>query len=46
MSWPEVDFDNGVWTVPPIRMKGKKNKSREHRVPLSKQALAILRHRR
>lgn len=37
-TWGEVDFDAAVFTVPAERMKMK----REHRVPLSKQALAIL----
>lgn len=37
--WPEIDFEAKVWTVP-----GKRTKSgREHRVPLSERALAILR---
>jgi integrase len=38
-DWAEIDFDNAVWTVPAKRMKAK----REHRVPLSKPALAVLR---
>jgi integrase len=37
--WSEMDMQAAVWTVPAIRMKG----GREHRVPLSKPALAILR---
>jgi integrase len=37
-KWSEIDFDEGVWTVPANRMKTW----REHRVPLSKPALAIL----
>jgi integrase len=37
--WEEIDLDRGVWTVPPQRMKG----GREHRVPLPKRALEILR---
>jgi integrase len=37
-TWDEIDFDTKVWTVPPERMKAK----REHRVPLSDQALAVL----
>jgi integrase len=37
-KWPEVDFAERVWTVPAERMKGKK----EHRVPLSNAAIAIL----
>ena len=40
-AWPEIDFDKAVWIVPASRMKGK----REHRVPLSKAALEILRAR-
>jgi integrase len=36
--WPEVDTAARVWTVPAERMKGK----REHRVPLSALALAVL----
>jgi integrase len=46
MAWDEVDLEAAVWTVPPERMKGKKNKSREHRVPLSKPTVALLRARR
>jgi integrase len=38
-TWPEIDFDNKLWTVPAERMKA----SREHVVPLSARALAILR---
>jgi len=37
-TWTEIDLDAAVWTIPPERMKAKK----EHRVPLSKPALAIL----
>jgi integrase len=37
--WSEVDFESAVWTVPPERMKAK----REHRVPLSASALSLLR---
>jgi integrase len=39
-QWSELDLENGVWTVPAERMKA----GREHRVPLSGRALAILRH--
>ena len=38
-TWAEVDLDNAVWTIPADRMKA----GREHRVPLSKPALALLR---
>lgn len=37
-TWPEIDFEQSIWTIPGGRMKGDK----EHRVPLSKPALDIL----
>jgi len=37
--WDEMDMDGKVWTVPAGRTKA----AREHRVPLSDRALAILR---
>jgi integrase len=40
MTWDEVDLKAKVWTVPAERMKAKQM----HRVPLSKQAIAILKH--
>ena len=36
--WDEFDLDRAVWTVPATRMKG----GREHRVPLSRRALKIV----
>ena len=36
--WEEMDLEAGVWTIPAIRMKAGK----EHRVPLSERAKAIL----
>lgn len=36
--WDEIDLDGAVWTVPAARMKA----GREHRVPLSTSALALL----
>ena len=38
MKWTEVDFVTQLWTVPAVRMKG----SKEHRVPLTGEMLAIL----
>ena len=38
-TWSEFDMEAGVWTVPADRTKA----SKEHRVPLSERALAILR---
>ena len=37
-TWAEIDVANKIWTVPAERIKGW----REHRVPLSEQAVAIL----
>jgi integrase len=37
-DWSEIDFGKRVWSVPAERMKAGK----EHRVPLSKAALAVL----
>ena len=37
-QWGEFDLDAGLWTIPAERMKAR----REHRVPLSKRALAIV----
>ncbi|MBP1848219.1 integrase [Rhizobium petrolearium] len=36
--WPEIDLQTKVWTIPAVRMKGGK----EHRVPLSDQAVVLL----
>lgn len=38
-KWSEFDLDVGVWVIPKARMKTRK----EHAVPLSPEALAILR---
>lgn len=37
-TWQEIDFGAAVWTVPPERMKAKK----EHRVPLPGPAIELL----
>ena len=37
-KWEEIDLTANVWTVPAERMKA----GREHRIPLSKRAVAIL----
>lgn len=37
-TWPEIDLKTKLWTVPAGRIKGGK----EHRVPLSDRAIAIL----
>lgn len=38
-EWSEIDWDQALWTIPPGRMKA----AREHRVPLSIQAIDIMR---
>ena len=38
-EWTEIDFDKALWTIPACRMKQRQ----PHRVPLSRQASAILR---
>ena len=38
MRWEEVSLQDKVWTVPPERMKS----GREHRVPLSTEAIRVL----
>ena len=37
MVWIEVDLDAALWVIPAERMKA----NREHRVPLSTQAVAL-----
>lgn len=37
-TWDEVDLTSQIWTIPAERMKA----GREHRVPLSNQAVALL----
>jgi integrase len=38
-EWAEIDFEKAVWTIPAARMKQRQ----AHRVPLSSQAIAVLR---
>lgn len=38
-TWSEFDLDAGLWTIPAARMKA----AREHRVPLTDEAVAIVR---
>lgn len=38
-TWSEFDLDTGIWTIPATRMKA----GREHMVPLSTAALAVVR---
>jgi len=36
--WEELDLENKIWTIPPERMK----KRREHRIPLTEQMVSLL----
>ena len=38
-TWKQIDLESGVWTIPKAFTKTKK---RDHSVPLSKQAIALL----
>ena len=38
-DWSEVDWENAAWTIPAAKMKA----GREHRIPLSRQAMETLR---
>jgi len=38
-TWAEIDMDSAIWVIPGARMKAR----REHRVPLSSCAVALLR---
>jgi integrase len=42
MRWRELNLDEFIWTVPAVRMKGKKGKRREHRVALTREAVKML----
>lgn len=40
--WPDIDFEEALWTIPGDKMKSR----RDHIVPLSKQALAVLKEQK
>jgi len=41
-EWAEIDFKEKVWTVPGWKIKGRKDKKKSHKVPLTKRAMEIL----
>lgn len=41
-EWQDFDLKNALWNIPKEKMKGQKNKKREHVVPLSIQAMKVL----
>jgi integrase len=42
MGWSEVDLAKRLWTIPAWRMKGKREQTRAHEVPLAPSAIEIL----
>lgn len=40
MRWSELDFEKAIWTIPASRMKQRRE---DHAVPLSRQAIELLR---
>lgn len=40
--WEEIDWGRALWTLPAERMKGNPHAREDHMVPLSKQAVAVL----
>lgn len=44
-QWQDIDLDGGVWTIPEEQQgrKGKQGQRKAHTVPLSRQAVAVLR---
>jgi integrase len=46
LEWPDINFTSAVWTIPPHKVKMRNDPQRKddpHLVPLSQQAVAILR---
>lgn len=41
-QWNEIDFELSEWNIPLEHMKGRQGNNRSHIVPLSRQALSIL----
>ncbi len=42
IEWQHINFEKAMWVAPPETTKGKKGTERQHRVPLSSQAIRIL----
>lgn len=41
-EWDEIDFKERLWTIPGWKVKSRKDKSKPHKVPLTKRAIEIL----
>ena len=37
-TWDEFDLEEGIWSIPARRMKGRER----HNIPLSKQSIALI----
>lgn len=41
-EWSEIDFKEKVWTIPGWKVKGRKDKKKSHKIPLTKRGIEIL----
>lgn len=41
-EWSEIDFREKIWVMPGWKVKGRKDKRKSHKVPLTKRAIEIL----
>lgn len=41
-TWAEVDWERKLWTIPAVRMKGRREGDEDHIVPLSETAIVLL----
>ncbi|WP_370230349.1 tyrosine-type recombinase/integrase [Marinobacter nauticus] len=41
-EWSEIDFKKRIWTLPGWKVKGRKDKRKNHKVPLTRRAIEIL----
>lgn len=41
-EWNEIDLKEKVWTIPGWKVKGRKDKKKPHKIPLTKRAIEIL----
>lgn len=41
-EWSEIDIKKRLWTVPGWKVKGRKDKTKNHKVPLTERAIEIL----
>lgn len=41
-EWDEINFKERIWTLPGWKVKGRKDKKKSHKIPLTKRAMEIL----